>query len=517
MQALAPSIDRLKANPDLVTHVQSYLQQLGLYDAGVDGILGQYTQSALFQFSDALSLDMGLDPKLGIDFNDRSNPAVNSLLSIPEVVAIVLDLASNSNRIFQKFSKIQDALLQQKFLTEEHLAILDRGVNGSTVTNDSASYSFPASPFKQEIGQFANRLATLPAIAIASYGQIAMLASTNLRVRFTPYPNLGVIPPIDNLSLNFLHQDITEACVCIGSLVDGHIMTRWLGKNMLKNVEFWSSTKILAILHLISKANQVAPKTAIASLFVTDAQKQKGSIAIAEVLQRIVSYEEVGALTSNALAAMCKQFATPSQLDRWVQQVTGNQALEFKGLYGEPPYISQPVLLDPNTKRTILPPATETHFKNGGSNTLSAYDLTRFISLLGWHHAIPATARLPGAQWHSLQTLVRIMGMDTARYVDAAIATLGLQNQISAPVVISKMGFGRSLIRDRTEATYTAFVQFADRLTKNSNGGKLRSFCFTLRAAKQLNDPIQEALEVDARMATAVTEIVRRVVTEELI
>jgi hypothetical protein len=329
---------------------------------------------------------------------------------------------------------------------------------------------------------------------------------------------LGAIPPIDNLCLGFLHPDITEACICIGSLVDGRIMTRWLGRSMLRNVEFWSSTKILAILYAIVKANQVMPNIAIETLAIADAQKQKSQIPFTEVIQRIISYEEVGAMTSNALAATCKQFATPLALDRWVQQITGNQASEFRGLYGEAPFISQPILFDPNTRQMILRPATETHFKNGGSNTLSAYDLTRFVSLLGWHHSIPYPTRLPGAQWHSLQTLIYHMGRDTARYVDAAIATLGLQNQIGDPVVISKMGFGRSLIRDRTELTYTAFVQFVDRLAGNAGEeGKLRSFCFTLRAAKQLNDPIQEAFEIDARMATEVTEIVRRIVTEELI
>jgi len=39
----------------------------------------------------------------------------------------------------------------------------------------------------------------------------------------------------------------------------------------------------------------------------------------------------------------------------------------------------------------------------------------------------------------------------------------------------------------------------------------------TLRAALDLKDPDREALEIDSRMAATVTEILRRIVTEELI
>jgi hypothetical protein len=111
------------------------------------------------------------------------------------------------------------------------------------------------------------------------------------------------------------------------------------------------------------------------------------------------------------------------------------------------------------------------------------------------------------------------MGQDTARYVDTAIAALGLPYFIDAPVVLSKMGFGYSDQRKQSELTYTACIQFVDRLALSHDLPlpKLRSVSMTLRAAINLKDPVQESLEIDARMAATVAEILRRIVTEELI
>ena len=141
------------------------------------------------------------------------------------------------------------------------------------------------------------------------------------------------------------------------------------------------------------------------------------------------------------------------------------------------------------------------------------------MSLVTWHRHIPPTNRLPYAQWHSLSNLINAMGQDTARYIDAAIAALGLQYFIGDPVVISKMGFGYSDQRKRSELTYTACIQFVDRLATSHDQSlpKFRSVNMTLRAVLDLKDPVREALEIDSRMAATVTEILRRIMTEELI
>jgi hypothetical protein len=48
---------------------------------------------------------------------------------------------------------------------------------------------------------------------------------------------LGELPQIDPKALNFLHKDIKQACVCIGTFVDGKIQAQWLGKNALTKVD----------------------------------------------------------------------------------------------------------------------------------------------------------------------------------------------------------------------------------------------------------------------------------------
>jgi hypothetical protein len=67
--------------------------------------------------------------------------------------------------------------------------------------------------------------------------------------------------------------------------------------------------------------------------------------------------------------------------------------------------------------------------------------------------------------------------------------------------------------------TYTACIQFVDRLAQNHDQPlpKLRSVNMTLRAVLDLKNPDREALEIDVIMAATVAEILRRIVTEELI
>ena len=210
---------------------------------------------------------------------------------------------------------------------------------------------------------------------------------------------------------------------------------------------------------------------------------------------------------------MLKLFQTPLGLEDWVIKITGNQKLDFRSGYGEPPFISQPCLFEKQTERQILNAATTT--LEVDKNYPSAYDLTRLMSILGWHLHINQSSRLPGAQWHSLKSIIYGMGHDKARYAEVALETLGLEKIISAPVIISKLGYGYSNSRHTFEITYTAFVQFIDERFKSSSQlGKLRTFAMTLRGVT--NPGNTKWAELDARMAADVTEIIRRVVMEEI-
>jgi hypothetical protein len=109
------------------------------------------------------------------------------------------------------------------------------------------------------------------------------------------------------------------------------------------------------------------------------------------------------------------------------------------------------------------------------------------------------------------------MGLDAARLTDVALEELGLQDKITSPVIISKLGNGVTKIRNRAEAVYVALVQFA-----NPNAGRADdfiTFSMAIKGAKRLEprDAKREVVELDARMATEVTEIIRRAVAGELV
>ncbi|NUN64395.1 peptidoglycan-binding protein [Pseudanabaena biceps] len=493
-----------------MTKAQTYLQKLGLYDGEVDGIYGKLSEAAFVQFANALSIDTILDA--------NSRVITNQLLQMPLVVRHLLDLLGVGDRLFQKFTNAQRIFVNMGQADHNYLGFLDRGINGCVAGTKKGllGRNFAPSPLLNHIPFYADRLAALPdGVNVISYGEVAMLAGSQIRVKFSPYPALGEIPKIENVGLEFLHSSIQEACICIGSVVNGQMLSRWIGRNPLRNVQFWSSTKILPLLQTIGKANAADFIQPIANCLVTDTPTKPTTFTFLELAERICAYKETDKMTSNNLAAGCKQFATPLELEDWLKDITGNKNLSFRGRYGESPYFEIPYLLSP-TGQSIISGEKKPH---KGDNLISAYDLTRIVSQMAWHRHIPPTHRLPDAQWHSLSTLIRAMGQDTARYVDAAIAALGLSYFIGDPVVISKMGFGYSDQRKQTELTYTACIQFVDRLARTHDLPlpKLRSVNMTLRAVLDLKDPVRESLDIDSRMAASVTEILRKIVTEELI
>ncbi|MBE9125179.1 MULTISPECIES: hypothetical protein [unclassified Coleofasciculus] len=132
-------------------------------------------------------------------------------------------------------------------------------------------------------------------------------------------------------------------------------------------------------------------------------------------------------------------------------------------------------------QRLILKGVSQRH---QDENTITAYDLARMISMLGWHYYIPQSSRLPGVQWHSLETVIRAMGSDAARLTDLALEELDLQNKISSIVILSKLGNGVTQMRNRAEAVYVALVQF---VKPNAGGAdELITFSMAIKGAKRL-------------------------------
>ncbi len=152
-------------------------------------------------------------------------------------------------------------------------------------------------------------------------------------------------------------------------------------------------------------------------------------------------------------------------------------------------------------------------------NQLSAYDLTRTISMVGWHNYLPQKSRLSWVSWPSLESAIFALGRDPARLTDLAIQQLGLESVLDSVVILSKLGNGATGLRERTEAVYVALVELAvsNRL-KSEQPPEMITFSMALRGARasEPRELDREVVELDARMATEVTEILWRAVKGEL-
>jgi S-layer homology domain len=482
---LVVSFEMLKANAKLVKELQTRLSNLKVYPGGrwLDGKYGARLETAIAEFRTVLGLPAGrsIDAKFA-----------QTLLTI-NPVAFVLQQAKNRQQVFDQFLQMESGYGADK------LAFLDRGVQNS--------------PFKAEIPQYPDRLREIPdGIEVVSLGEKVTLTGSGQTVTFKSYPVLGKLPEIEDKGLNFLHSDIQAACVCVGSFVEGKLRSHWLGKNATTNRELWSGTKIIPMLNVVGRINDQFPAVD-ADNCVIRSQGNTGGYKFYDLAVDLVSYKNAIA-SSNQVAAMFKQFDTPANLETWLKKITGNTSLRFRGRYGEDPFIYTPEVWDTKTQKQVL---TSPSPGSEGGNTISTYDLTRIISMLGWHFHIPLEARIPGSQWDSLECMVRAIGNDSARYLDVAIDRLGLASVMRSTVIISKLGFGRSSVRNRTELIYTALLQFVDKRPRSENQpAVLRTIAMTLMGAKGLGNANREAIELDARMAAEVTEIVRRLMTQEL-
>lgn len=426
-------------------------------------------------------------------------------VTIQQEVRDPLEAARDRASVFNTFRAIEI----QEGSDQNRVSFLDRGVQSS--------------PYAAAIDQYPQRLQQKPdGRTVVSLGPQLQLTGSQQLISFLAYPRRGTIPAIDATGLAFLHTDIKEACVCIGSLVNGEMRARWLGKNPLNEAEFWSATKLIPILNVAFQANQKSIQTPIKDCFFRDPTRGKADIDFTNAAIDIISYRKDDVsndlFISNQMSGMMRRFSTRTQLETWWKNITGNQQLEFRGYYGDPPWIETPQLRTGNTLLLQAPADVGT-----GSNSVSAYDLTRIISMLGWHLHLPAESRLPAMQWHSLETVVRAMGYDSARYIEAAIQQLGVQSTVRNPVILSKLGFGSSNLRDQTELTYMALVWLIDdRPNLQKKPSVLRTVAMTLRGTVQKRDASgvrdldEEARWLDARMAAEVTEILRRILTQEL-
>lgn len=476
-EQLTRSFSQLQTDKQLVSEIQRKLANLGLYPGGqwIDGLFGPYCAAGLTEFCSAFSFDH-------VNRQEVDATLAQKLLDTLQL-PYVFEAAKDSQRVLDKLTAIQ----ADTPAIDDHVAFLDRTLKNS--------------PFASQINQYPSRLSQRPdGKTVKSYGTSFQPIGTKKPVIFEPYPITGVKPQIDPQGLDFLDRTIASGCLCIGSFVPGEsvIQTHWLGRDATKPLQFLSATKFIAILNLICQVNALSPQCDVDNCMIgTDRQGKR--YRFYEMATDVVSYDSRIA-SSNSLSAMFKRFTQRQDLEDWIKAITNNQAIDFKGYYGENPFLANPELFD-TTAATTKPLLTAAPEVGTGNNYISAYDLVRLISMLGWHHHLSMDRRLPAAQWRSLESLVRSLGWDTARYLDVALETLGLVNVVAEPVLISKMGLGNSAL------TYVALAQFVDR---RQSPAKWRTLAMSLWT------PNGTDAERDTAMAAAVTEIMRRIFAEEL-
>jgi hypothetical protein len=410
-------------------------------------------------------------------------------------------------------SDIVDALVDNDIDKQQIYAQFLKAAAGGFQDNPALLYQgIQTSPYKEQIKNYPTLLTQKP-------NEKNLVDGTDSDDTFHPYPVVGQLPEIDEQGLNFLHEDIKEACVCVGSFSSGEFKTKWLGRNARSNQEFWSATKIISVLNLVCCLNTTIPDANFDSYRISgvDHKGVHRSFPIYDLVRDLVSYEEKIA-SSNSLAGMFRRFSSQLQLENWLKSITGNKDLVFRGDYGEEAFIYQPEVIERNTGKVLMVADTEPPNPDWTNNTLSAYDLTRMISMLGWHNYIPPQSRLPGVKWHNLKGLVKAMGTDPARLTDLAIKVLDIQNTLDSVVILSKIGNGRTSLRKRTESVYVALVQLVIRSSDElGDQAQLLTLGMALRGARALQprDFNREVVELDARMATEVTEILHRLLNSE--
>lgn len=373
---------------------------------------------------------------------------------------------------------------------EDHPILLYQGIN--------------TSPYQNQIDQYPSRLMAKP-------DGKNIISTIKIDPDFQSYPLVGQLPNIVESDLDFIHEDIKEICLCLGSFDDGEFKTKWLGRNALVTGEFWSASKIIPLINLITRTNQKTGKD-INNYLITgeDQQGNKVSFSFEELAKDLIKYEGKIA-SSNSLGAMFKRFMPQLQLEQWLKHITGNENLVFRGRYGESPFIDQPYLIDSQTQEIIFKP--DENEPRWACNEISSYDLTRVISMIGWHHYLSENSRFEGVKWPSLETLIKILGNDPARLTDLAIKSLGLQNDLDGVVIISKQGDGATGTRSRTEAIYVALINLIDRRFQPA---KQLNISLTMRAAISL-DPRnldQEVVNLDARIATEITKLIWKLLND---
>ncbi|HEY9662375.1 MAG TPA: S-layer homology domain-containing protein, partial [Allocoleopsis sp.] len=224
--------DRWKGSGRLMRDIQVLLTNFGLYPGGslINGEYNWQTEKGLKEFCAFYGLST---MTVGVFDAKFAWTLLNA-----DPIDYLLAQAKDRQKIYNEF------LQQEAGFDQSKLAFLDRGIQNS--------------PYRDQVKSYPDRLTQLPnGSTLISLGTQLQLTGSDRVVSFTPYPVRGSRPAIEG-GLEFLHSDIQQACVCVGSVVDGKVRTHWSGRNALKAAQLWSATKIIPLINVVCQANAVA-------------------------------------------------------------------------------------------------------------------------------------------------------------------------------------------------------------------------------------------------------------------
>lgn len=328
------------------------------------------------------------------------------------------------------------------------------------------------------------------------------------------FPLSGAQPQnITTTSLEWMHPAITECCLCVVStpsaqgsssigqatVYPSNLRFHWHGRRAFDKVQLWSATKFIPMVQLLTSFGKLPGAD---ELGIMCPSSPGILVPLRDIFSEIIEYTN-GDSGSNSLAASLKRFMSASTAEQWIASFTGQSEVEFGGYYGEPPTFSNPRIVLLKSQGTVL--ATCVPLEPRRKNLCSAYSLTRLVMALGCHWLLPQAARIPGLEGQHAEVLSAHLTLDIARYLDHALHLFGAPALPHAGVVLSKIGAGWSDERLRTEIVYCAFVRL--------ELPKPLCFAVTIKAALVLpggDQKTREMLELDARMASEVATLVRR-------
>ena len=288
---------------------------------------------------------------------------------------------------------------------------------------------------------------------------------------------------------------------CNGAPSDNNNAKVWqfaeFGKNAQNPVQLWSSTKIVPLLALVVLLSKKFGKTAptLKECSFQNRNNPQTRHSAWYLLSDMFDYGS-GDEGSNATAALLKTIAGHDYLDEYLRTLltfkiheskdpnksdsNNDLSFEFRGLYGVPPPYSWPELVRNQSGEVLLtaPWSAEDNLAKSGSNFVPVQAISPLLFKLGLHAELQQSQQIEFLSHGHAEELAELFQKDLGQEVFAGLSKKEFETLGGKAFVLSKIGFGWSDLRRRTELVIAAFVRF-EKVPD-------RALAFTFRVSKSL-------------------------------